>query len=261
MITTTNVPVDIPTPTGPMRVYVTRPVAPGRYPGLVFFSEIFQVTGPIRRTAARLAGCGFVVAVPEIFHELEAPGCVLGYDDAGAARGNSDKVSKPVSAYDADCRACMDHLKSLPECTGELGAFGICIGGHLAFRAAMQADCRAAACYYPTDIHKRSLGSGGDNSLDRLAEIRGEVLLIFGRQDPHIPIEGRVVIQDALERAGVRYQWHEFNAQHAFIRDEGHRYDAALTDLCLGMTLEMFNRRLHQGDRTGPTGPIAPDRC
>ena len=64
--------IDIETPTGPMRTYILRPVAEGRYPGLVLFSEIFQVTGPIRRTAAMLAGHGFVVAVPEIFHELEA---------------------------------------------------------------------------------------------------------------------------------------------------------------------------------------------
>ena len=46
---------ELPTPDGPMRAYVFRPVAAGRYPGLVLYSEIFQVTGPIRRTAALLA--------------------------------------------------------------------------------------------------------------------------------------------------------------------------------------------------------------
>jgi carboxymethylenebutenolidase len=63
--------VDIPTSTGPMRTYLFRPVAEGRYPGLLLFSEIFQVTGPIRRMTAMLASHGFVVAVPEIYHELE----------------------------------------------------------------------------------------------------------------------------------------------------------------------------------------------
>ena len=62
--------IDLETPTGPMRTYVLRPVAEGRYPGVVLFSEIFQVTGPIRRTASMLAGHGFVVAVPEIFTNL-----------------------------------------------------------------------------------------------------------------------------------------------------------------------------------------------
>ena len=68
---------DLTTPTGPMRAYLFRPVTEGRYPGLVLYSEIFQVTGPIRRTAVMLASHGFVVAVPEIYHELEPAGTVL----------------------------------------------------------------------------------------------------------------------------------------------------------------------------------------
>ncbi len=52
MIITDTESADVPTPTGPMRTYLFRPVAEGRYPGLVLYSEIFQVTGPIRRAAA-----------------------------------------------------------------------------------------------------------------------------------------------------------------------------------------------------------------
>lgn len=44
--------VDIRTSAGPMRTYLFRPATEGRYPGLLLFSEIFQVTGPIRRIAA-----------------------------------------------------------------------------------------------------------------------------------------------------------------------------------------------------------------
>src|SRR5512140_1798982 len=113
---------DIHTPTGLMRTYLFRPVAGGRYPGLVLFSEIFQVTGPIRRTAAFLAGHGYTVAVPEIFHELEeGPGVVLAYDAAGAERGNSHKITKELASYDADARAVLDFLTDHPSCTGKLG--------------------------------------------------------------------------------------------------------------------------------------------
>ena len=136
---------DLPTPTGPMRTYLVRPNVEGRYPGVVLYSEIFQVTGPIRRTAVMLASHGFVVAVPEIFHELEPAGTVLAYDEAGAARGNQHKITKTLSGYDGDARAVLDYLASSPHCTGKLGVMGICIGGHLAFRAAMQPDVLAAA--------------------------------------------------------------------------------------------------------------------
>ena len=227
-----------------MVTYLYRPVGAGRHPGVVLFSEIFQRTGPIGRTAAMLAGHGLVVAVPEIFHELEAPGTALAYDAAGAARGNHDKVAKPVSAYDADAGVVLDFLEAHAACTGRLGAFGVCIGGHLSFRAAMNEKVRAAVCFYPTDIHEGSLGQGGDDSLARAASIRGELLMVFGRQDPHVPTEGRAKIQRRLNEVGVVHTWHEWNAQHAFLRDEGARYDPALALVGYRMAIDLFQRRL-----------------
>ncbi len=245
MILLDNESTDLPTPTGPMRTQVLRPAAPGKYPGVVLFSEIFQITGPIRRAAAMLAGHGFVVAVPEIFHELEPPGTVLAYDQAGADRGNAHKIAKPVSAYDADACAALDFLREHTSCTGRLGVMGICIGGHLAFRAAMNSDVLATACFYATDIHSRTLGQGkNDNSLDRVGEIRGELLHIWGRQDPHIPLEGRNLLKARLEETDTLFTWHEFNAAHAFMRDEGPRYDPALAYQCWGLIFELFHRRL-----------------
>jgi carboxymethylenebutenolidase len=236
---------DVRTPTGPMRTYIFRPTAEGKYPGIVLYSEIFQVTGPIRRVAATIAGHGYVVAVPEIYHELEPAGTVLAYDTAGADRGNADKVAKEISAYDGDARAALDALKSYQHCNGRLGVIGICIGGHLAFRAAMNPDVRATACFYATDIHKGSLGKGmHDDSLARAGEIKGELLHIWGRQDPHIPLEGRNIIKARLEEVGANFTWHEFNAQHAFMRDEGPRYDPELARQCYGLVLDLFHRRL-----------------
>ena len=241
--------VDLQTATGPMRTHIFRPAAPGRYPGLVLYSEIFQVTGPIRRTAAFLAGAGFVVAVPEIYHELEPAGTVLAYDEAGAERGKAHKVAKDLSGYDDDARAALRYLSTHPRCTGKLGVVGICIGGHLAFRAAMDPEILATACFYATDIHKRSLGKGmNDDSLDRIPEIKGELLMIWGRQDPHVPREGRAIVYNALADAGTNFQWHEFNGAHAFMRDEGPRYDPALAAICYGMVFELFKRKLGEGD-------------
>ncbi len=240
---------DLTTPTGAMRAHIFRPVAPGRYPGILMFSEIFQVTGPIRRTAAILAGHGFIVACPEIYHEMEPAGTVLAYDEEGAAKGNAYKIAKEISAYDSDARAVLDYLKSREDCTGRLGVMGICIGGHLAFRAAMNPDVLATTCFYATDLHKKSLGLGqNDDSLERAGEIKGELLHIWGRQDPHVPLEGRNMVKARLEEVGARFTWHEVNGQHAFMRDEGPRYDPALALQSWTLLLELFHRRLGQGD-------------
>ncbi|MSU51547.1 MAG: dienelactone hydrolase family protein [Opitutus sp.] len=242
--------VDLSTPSGPMRTYVFRPAAPGRYPGILLYSEIFQVTAPIRRTAALLAGHGFVVAVPEIYHEFEPAGTVLAYDQAGADRGNALKTTKDLASYDADARAVLSHLAVNPHCTGRLGVMGICIGGHLAFRAGMNPGVLATTCFYATDIHKHGLGHGmNDNSLDRVPEITGELLMIWGRQDPHVPLEGRLKIHAALNAASTNFTWHEFNGAHAFLRDEGYRYDPELALQSYGLALNLFRRKLGEGDQ------------
>jgi carboxymethylenebutenolidase len=234
--------VDLETPRGKMRTYVCHPKVVGRRPGVVVFSEIFQRTGPIGRLAALLAGNGYVVAVPEIFHELEPAGTVLGYDQAGADAGNRHKLEKTVHALDEDARIVLDHLQTRPDCDGKLLSMGVCIGGHLAFRCAFDQRVRAAACFYATDLHKGSLGRGGDDSLARAGEIAGELLMVWGRQDPHIPDEGRAKIQARLLEAGRTFTWHEFNAAHAFLRDEGPRYDPALALLSYRLVLDLFAR-------------------
>lgn len=238
---------DLATPTGPMRTTVIGPGGDGRYPGVVLFSEIFQVTAPIRRAAGFLAGHGYIVAVPEIFHDLETIGTALAYDKAGADRGNACKVARPVTAYDADARAVLDFLTRHPTCTGRIGALGFCVGGHLALRAALQPEVVAAACFQATDVHSGGLGRGGDDSLARLGAARGELLFVWGRQDPHIPPEGRRRIHDALEAAGATFTWHELNAAHAALRDEesSGRYDPMVARLTWTLVLELFGRRLY----------------
>ncbi|HVW76176.1 MAG TPA: dienelactone hydrolase family protein [Alloacidobacterium sp.] len=245
MIIKDDLVIDIPTKTGPMRTYLFHPAQEGRYPGILFYSEIFQLTGPIRRFASFLAGHGYVVAVPEIYHELEPTGTVLAYDQAGADKGNEDKYAKELASYDDDARVLIDYLSSMSQCNGKLGTIGICLGGHLAFRAAMNRKILAAACFYATDIHCGTLGKGKqDDSLARASEIKGELLHIWGRQDPHVPLEGRMKIKARLDEIGANYQWLEVNGAHAFMRDEGYRYDPELEYLCKGWVLSLFHRCL-----------------
>jgi carboxymethylenebutenolidase len=248
MIVTDTEYVDLPTPSGAMRTHIVKPVTEGRYPGIVLYSEIFQVTAPIRRMAMQLAGHGYVVAVPEVYHEYEPAGTVLAYDQAGSDRGNALKTTKPVQGYDDDARAVLQHLASRADCTGRLGAMGICMGGHLAFRAAMNLEVLGTVCFYATDIHKGGLGEGmKDDSMARAGEIKGELMMVWGRQDPHIPTEGRMKVLERLNEVGTKLNWHEVNGAHAFLRDEGVRYDSELARSMFGLALDLFHRTIAVG--------------
>lgn len=242
--------IDIETPSGPMRTYVYVPANPvkggnARWPGIVLYSEIFQQTEPIKRLAITFASSGAVVFVPEVYHSEEKPGTVLGYDDKGKDRGNALKKIIPIATFDADTKAALDALEKHASCNGTLGALGVCLGGHLAFRAGFDKRVRGTACFFPTDIHSGTLGKeNAAGTLERCGEISGELLMVWGRQDPHIPVDGRRRIYDALVKAERVYTWHEFNAEHAFMRDEGSRWDPAVAQLCRAIAFDFFQRTL-----------------
>jgi carboxymethylenebutenolidase len=241
--------VDLPTPTGRMRTYVYEPLVESRpprsTPGLVLYSEIFQQTEPIRRLAVQFSGQGYVVMVPEVYHSHLPPGTVLGYDDAGKATGNDLKIQTKLSTFDDDAKIVLAALQQHPKCNGRLGTIGFCLGGHLAFRCAFNERVLAAACFFPTDIHSGTLGEGRkDDSLQRVREVRGELLMIWGRQDPHIPYDGRLRIYRALHEAERFFTWHEFNCAHAFMRDEGERYNPEVAHQCFRLAFDLFHRNL-----------------
>jgi carboxymethylenebutenolidase len=69
-----------------MRLHIVRPAGPGQFPGVLFFSEIYQVTEPIRRLAAMVAGQGYLVAMPE---GTFPGGCIFSGRAAGRAAARS----------------------------------------------------------------------------------------------------------------------------------------------------------------------------
>jgi carboxymethylenebutenolidase len=229
-----------------MRVYVAAPRPEGKYPGILLYSEIFQLTGPIIRSANRLAGHGFVVAAPEIYHRIEPVGTVIGYDDLGRMRGNEGAKRTRVAEFDADGRATLDYLEKHPQvAAGKLGTMGFCIGGHLAMRAALDPQVKAGVCCYPTGVHSGKLGEDADaGTLGRLGEIKGELLVVFGDVDPHVSAEGRKAVAEALVQAGVKHRVLTVGGEHAFMRDEGPRYDAAAADQVYGEAIGLFKRAL-----------------
>jgi carboxymethylenebutenolidase len=218
-----------------MRLYVVEPVAPGQYPGILFYADIYQLGGPILRLADRLAGYGYVVAAPEIFHRLEPIGTVIEPNELGRLRGNDAASRTEVAEYDADAAAALNWLQSSDAVTPkQLGTLGFCIGGHLACRAALNPGVKAAVCCYPTGIHNGKLGKDQADTLERLGDITARLLLIFGDQDPHVPAEGRDTILNTLATAGVDHKTLIYPANHTFMRDDGYRYDPAATDAAWG---------------------------
>jgi len=237
----------------PIRIFIISPVIHdyphATFPGVVVFSEIYQVTGPVERFANQIASQGYVVACPSTYHEFEGPEAIA-YDVEGTSRGNRYKAEKQLAAYDEDATLSVNLLVSLSNCNGRIAATGMCLGGHLAFRAAFDSRVLSSVCFFATDIHSATLGKGKkDDSLTRVknGELKGELIMIFGKQDG-VPRAGRDLIRTTLEDANVKASFLEL----AFISDEQSkgRWDTALTRSLFGLMMEVFERTV--GRDLGP---------
>jgi carboxymethylenebutenolidase len=236
--------VAVPGSDGAIRAIVIGPVDDRPRPGVLLYTDIFQLTESTLRTARRLASSGFVVCVPEIYPHGELAGVALEFDDAGKQAGLASATATTTARFDADRAAVLDLLAGRPDVDG-LCVVGFCIGGHLAFRAAFDPRVAATVCFYPTGLQDGKLGADDPGSLARAAEITGRLMVVFGSRDPHVPDDARVQILSALYAAGLTdLELHVFaGGEHAFMRDVGARHDPVLTDLALDAAVSFLGGR------------------
>ncbi len=235
--------VGIPSAGGDIRSALIRPVGPARRQAVLLYTDIFQLTESTLRTARRFAAAGFTMVVPEIYPHGELAGVALEFDDDGKARGLAGAQRTTVAQFDADRSAVLDHMASVAE---ESCVIGFCIGGHLAFRAAFDPRVAATVCFYPTGLQNGALGADADaGSLERAADIRGRLMVVFSSRDPHVPADARLQIVSALYAAGLTdLELHIYaGGEHAFMRDIGARHDPVLTDLALTEAVSFLTAR------------------
>ena len=227
-----------------IRSVVIAPVGDGPWPGVVLYTDIFQLTESTLRTARRLASSGFVVCVPEIYPRGALAGVALEFDDAGKEAGLAGAAETTTAQFDSDRAAVLDFLQGRAG-IGELFAVGFCIGGHLAFRAAFDSRVAATVCFYPTGLQDGKLGADDAGSLARAAGVGGRLMIVFGSRDPHVPADARAHIVTALYAAGLTdLELHVYDGgEHAFMRDVGARHDPALSALAMDAAVSFLDGR------------------
>jgi carboxymethylenebutenolidase len=216
--------------------------AGARMPGVLAYSDIFQLTGSHLRLCHRLAGHGFVVVAPEIFAGLGLSQSAFDFDaDRQLALDSAERTA--LADFDADRGAVLAWMQADARIDPQrLAVCGWCIGGHLAFRAAQEPSVRATACFYATGLHTDTVGGahGTARSLAGAADVRGPLLMVWGTRDPHIPAEGRARVHRALADAGTSFAIQLHDAEHTFMRDEGARHDPVATDRAFVAMLDLL---------------------
>ncbi len=222
--------IEYPSPqgSGTIRAYLARPAnSSGNLPGVVVIHENRGLNPHIKDVARRTGLAGFLALAPDALTPL---GGYPGNDDEGRTLQRQLDRGKMTE----DFVAAALHLKSHPECSGQIGVVGFCFGGGMANTLAVRLpDLAAAVPFY-----------GGQPAAEDVPKIKAPLLLHYGELDARVN-KGWPDYEAALKANGVTYTAHIYEgANHGFHNDTTPRYDQAAATLAWQRTIDFFNQTL-----------------
>lgn len=235
-------PIEIRTPDGLADGLLIQPEKDGRWPGVLYFTDIGGIRDSNRGMASRLAGEGYAVLLPNIFYRDGKPPIFK----AGVKFGDAEfmkrmkEISSPLTseAVERDLSAYIDFLAHQPSISGKaFGAVGFCFSGQMALRAAALRPDQIAAV---ASFHGGGLYTDAPTSPHTLLP-RVKARLHFGHamEDRSMPKEAIEKLDRALAAWGGRYESEVYQARHgwtvpdnpAYNEPEAERAHSKLTDL------------------------------
>jgi carboxymethylenebutenolidase len=212
--------------------YLAEPPAAGAAPGIVVIQEWWGLNAQIRGVADRLAACGYLALVPDLYRgkstveAQEAHHLMEGLDFGDAAS--------------QDIRGAVQYLKSRG---GKAGVCGFCMGGALTLLSSCHApEIDAAVVWY---------GCPPLEYIDA-AKIKAPLLGHWATQDEFFPLEKVDGLESKLRGAGVNFEFHRYLAHHAFANETAvgpgriaaTQFDPVWAQMAWDRTFTFLGRRL-----------------
>lgn len=179
--------------------YLAEPAAAQGAPGVVVIQEWWGLNAQIRGVAERYAEAGYVALVPDLYR---------GKSTVEAAE--AEHLMTNLNFGDAasqDVRGAVQYLKG--RCP-KVGVSGYCMGGALTLLAAVHVpEADAGVVYY------------GYPPLEYVdaTKIRIPLMGHWAVDDTPFPIAGVDKLEDKLRAAGVAFEFHRYQAMHAFANE------------------------------------------
>jgi carboxymethylenebutenolidase len=225
---------------GDLRGYYALPSGAGPVPAVLVYQEAFGVNDYIQSEVRRLAEHGFAALAPDLFR-----GKVFGYHELDQVMALLATLKDDALLSDVD--ASIAYLRGQSEiASGPLGAVGFCMGGRLAFLSATAraGEIGAAASFYGGSIAPVE-AKRFPPLVDRVPELRGELLLFYGADDGSIEPSEHARLSEALSSAKKNYGLRVFaDAGHGFASRDRDSFRPAAAAIAWDDTLRLFDRVL-----------------
>lgn len=235
------------TPEGPMAILHKRPRDDGGWPRIVMFHDGPGVRNATHAFAAKLAGEGYDVVVPDLYHRH---GRLIGYEHHERVADPSlvDRLRELLATLTDDgIQADLDvTLDTVPVGRSEqLGVIGFCVGARAVFHTLMRRPERfaAGAMWHPSFL----VDDGPDSPHLTAAALRRPLYIGIGDADRMQPIEAHRCFFDAVEPL-EHVEIDVFpGADHGFTWPGWPSYDADAASGAFRKTVNLFQASLAPG--------------
>lgn len=231
---------------GDCEVQVFTPAATGRHPAIIFFMDAGGIRPALLAMAARLAGSGYVVLLPDLFYRY---GCYGPFDPVEVFKGDFRAILGPLVATTGNARAAQDIGALLAWLAGRddvagtsVGAIGFCMGGGMAIVAAGSHPDRFAAV---ASFHAGNLATDAPDSPHLFASrLAAELHIAAAESDASYPPAMAATFEAALDAAKVVYRSETYPAPHGWMKPDFPVYDHDQAEKGWAALLAFFARTL-----------------
>jgi len=245
----------VPTPSGPMETFVTRPEADGRYPPVIFYMDIWGIRDELYDLARRAATVGYCAIVPDLYHRQGQVRFAF-YDERGrmmtlealseerkaAVRAAGRQLSDAMVVEDT--RALLAALGTFSGAKdGPVGCIGYCMGGRHAFRVAGAfADrVKASLCLHGSDL----VTDRPDSPHLDAVKAQGELYCGYAEHDRFAAEPVRNAVEQAMRGSAAKFVpcLHK-GAHHGYALPDRDVYDQPSANRDWETAFAMFRRQL-----------------
>ena len=212
-------PNEIKTPDGAADGFLIHPEKEGRWPGVLYLTDIIGIRQASQAMASRLAAEGYAVLLPNIFYRNGQPPIFnfplkIG-DERFMKRMNEIRGPLTPDAMDRDLSAYADFLAKQPGVSGKaFAAVGFCFSGQMALRAAAARSDQIAAA---ASFHGGGLYTEAPTSPHRLLpRVKAHLYFAHAIEDRSMPQEAIEQFDRALAVWGGNYESETYEAHHGW---------------------------------------------
>lgn len=239
--------VSIQTKDGACPTHVLTPDGEGPWPAVIFYMDGLAIRPTLVEMAARLAGGGYVVLLPDMFYRFGPyapldPKVVFQSDvraTIGPMMGTTDNRKAA-----GDTQAFLAYLDGRADVAGrKVGTTGYCMGGGMSLTVAGTFPDRIAAA---ASFHGGNLATDDPLSPHLLApKMKAEVYVAGADKDASYPPEMEERLDKALTDAGVRHRCEIYaGALHGWMKPDFPVYDRDAAECGWRELFALFERNL-----------------